>query len=362
MLYWGILFSAFIVGYISQYKAVYSSIVVLNYKLCDSRSIHYFPFLVFLFFLFILSGFRSVGTDYESYVSYFEIASKLGGDDVEIELGYFYLNKFLRYFSDNYVSIFIVTSFINIFFFTIPLLKKSDKLLLSLSLLAYVSIYYFPAYNILRIYIAAGFTFYCIDYLLNRRYLLYILIIVIASFFHKSALIMFFPLICYWLYNYKVLLFYIFLLLALLTMYYIIDFFPMLGLNDRYIHYFEEIDKNSLGGLGILLFYIPLFVLIYYAIYKYPNDSVVKFSLVLVWASLVVMILGYWAQTLSRLYVYFAYPHLITVPFIIKRIDTIWVKYIFVLIFICYYIFRFYDYWSGAIFSDEILPYKSLLF
>mgnify|MGYP005900366083 CR=1 FL=1 len=49
MLYWGILFSAFIVGYISQYKAVYSSIVVLNYKLCDSRSIHYFPFLVFLF-------------------------------------------------------------------------------------------------------------------------------------------------------------------------------------------------------------------------------------------------------------------------------------------------------------------------
>lgn len=86
---------------------------------------------------------------------------------------------------------------------------------------------------------------------------------------------MFFPLICYWLYNYKVLLFYIFLLLALLTMYYIIDFFPMLGLNDRYIHYFEEIDKNSLGGLGILLFYIPLFVLIYYAIYKYPNDSVV---------------------------------------------------------------------------------------
>ena len=136
----------------------------------------------------------------------------------------------------------------------------------------------------------------------------------------------------------------------------------MLGFNDRYIHYFEEIDKNSLGGLGILLFYIPLFVLIYYAIYKYPNDSVVKFSLVLVWASLVVMILGYWAQTLSRLYVYFVYPHLITVPFIIKRIDTIWVKYIFVLIFICYYIFRFYDYWSGAIFSDEILPYKSLLF
>ena len=87
-----------------------------------------------------------------------------------------------------------------------------------------------------------------------------------------------------------------------------------------------------------------------------------KFSLVLVWTSLIVMILGYWAQTLTRLYVYFAYPHLIAVPLIIKKIDVVFVKNIFVLIFICYYVFRFYDYCSGAIFSDEILPYKSVLF
>lgn len=362
MLYWGILFFSFIIGCVSQYKAAYSSLVISKYKLCNARSIHYFPVVIFLFFLFILSAFRSVGTDYESYVSYFVNASKLNGDDVNIELGYFYLNKFVRYFSDNPISIFVITTFINISLFIIPILKKADKLLLCLSLLAYVSLYYFPAYNILRIYIAAGFTFYSIDYLLNRKYILYILVIVVAVFFHKSALIMLFPLICYWIYIHKVVLFYLFLFLALFGMYYMIDFFPLLGLNDRYVGYVKEINKDSFAGLGVLLFHAPVLALVYYARYKYPNDNTVKLSLVLAWTSLIVMILGYWAQTLSRLYVYFAYPHLISVPFIIKKIDTICVKAIFILIFVCYYIFRFYAYCSDSIFSDEILPYKSLLF
>lgn len=158
-----------------------------------------------IFFFFIPStfvmGFRyGVGTDYNSYESIFvSINQNIQTTMVDnIEYGFYYLNKFLSLLTNNPQSIFVLSSLLIMGFYISGIYKRSRDN--SLSFLLFIGLgYYFNSMNGLRQFIAIAIVFFATHYLetfekgSNFKFITWV---VIASLFHKTALIMLIFLIC----------------------------------------------------------------------------------------------------------------------------------------------------------------------
>ncbi len=133
--------------------------------------------------LFLLSAFRDgVGTDYYPiYVTGFYAQGSY------FESGFSLLIWLIRYFTDNYVYLFVVTSFlINYFFFRSVLEQSVDK---TLSVLIYFLGSTYPAsLGYVRQYLAVSIVCYALKHLLNGRYIVYFSFCIAAALFHTSAI------------------------------------------------------------------------------------------------------------------------------------------------------------------------------
>lgn len=145
-------------------------------------------FVVLLFFLlFILSSYRTVGTDVPAYKTYFDSINFYSLDYSLYEKGYFLLNKIVRLFTDNFQYVLIFSSIITLFpiFFTI----KKYSINPALSIFYFVSLYfYFNSFNLIRQYIVVSWLFFSIRFIIEKKLLPFLLIVLCASFFHITAL------------------------------------------------------------------------------------------------------------------------------------------------------------------------------
>lgn len=142
--------------------------------------------------LVIIAGFRyDTGTDYSTYYHYYDNIRK-GGEPwswMSFEWGFILLNKAigLFYFAPE-VYMFIVST---ITVFLILYTCNSMSLDRMMSMLLFVTLYfYFSSFNILRQYLAIAIVFFSITFIKKGKLIPYILCIVLASLFHKTALIM----------------------------------------------------------------------------------------------------------------------------------------------------------------------------
>lgn len=126
------------------------------------------------------------GGDYDNYrymfqgVSFSEIP-----DD---ELGYYYLNLVIKLFTDEFAIAFLIFMVIINFFIIAFIYKYSNNI--ELSLLLYITIGgYITASNIVRQYMALAIYCYSIKYLLDKKYVRYFLLGVLAFQFHITVII-----------------------------------------------------------------------------------------------------------------------------------------------------------------------------
>jgi len=139
--------------------------------------------------LFIISAFRdkSVGTDSLSYERIFSNIER--GNEVRHEIGWQVLNKLIVFFGGSYETLIIVTSLLVLLpvFFVAKKYSKNPMLTIFLFYSLYL---YLQSFNIVRQTIAISISLLAIYYLLNNKKILFYALILIASTFHLSALIL----------------------------------------------------------------------------------------------------------------------------------------------------------------------------
>lgn len=147
----------------------------------------------------------TVGTDIVTYLDFFD---KLKNESIanfsvlfgSIEIGFLYYNKLIAMFtSDNQMFLFVVSATI---FIPIGYVIYKNSLNFYLSLIALIS---FGIYNFtfsgIRQSIALAITFLSYEFIKKRQWLRFLLLVILASTFHKSALV-FLP--AYLLYTIKI--------------------------------------------------------------------------------------------------------------------------------------------------------------
>jgi transmembrane protein EpsG len=146
--------------------------------------------------LFLVSGLRyEVGKDYLNYTYTFNLASNSPNlltlfslsQDSTVEFAYLLLNKMVGLLTDNVQWIFFITSFIIIFLVFKTVYQHSSIVWLSIYLFAVGG--YIASFNIVRQYIAISLVFYSYKYMKDKNLIKFTLLVITASFFHYSALL-----------------------------------------------------------------------------------------------------------------------------------------------------------------------------
>ncbi|MDU4892491.1 MAG: EpsG family protein [Clostridium sp.] len=125
------------------------------------------------------------GGDYDNYRNIFQYM-KIGSELPDKEVVFYYLNMMIKIFTDNfYIAFLIFMAIVNYFVLKI-IYKYSENV--EASILIYVIVGgYTIATNIVRQFLAAAIYFYSLKYLLDKKYIRYILINVVALGFHSTV-------------------------------------------------------------------------------------------------------------------------------------------------------------------------------
>ena len=139
--------------------------------------------------LFLLSALRmEVGNDYETYVDTFH-EIYVGGYVVTEPL----FNAVVKIIfelsgGENYLLVFAVFAFVTIWIFLKVMYEQTEDFFMSFFLFMTLGIY-FRTFNTVRYYLVLAITLYSFRYIFRKEYVKFILLIVLAAFFHKSVLV-----------------------------------------------------------------------------------------------------------------------------------------------------------------------------
>ncbi len=152
-------------------------------------------FVLFSLFFFALSFLRwETGTDWETYYSSFDSIQDWFTDN-GLEPGYALINEFAKLQFDSFTVMLFVCGAILFAFQSAAILNLSPLPIMSLLFL-----WSTQAANVLfvRQWIACAILFYSVKYIVSRRFLPFIFLVVLATMFHRTALIFLFS---WWFYK-----------------------------------------------------------------------------------------------------------------------------------------------------------------
>ena len=302
-----------------------------------NRKAFWIPLLVLVFFASIRS--HLVGTDTGAYTSNFR--NSLNSDYYyfreELEYGYQFFEYSLLKITHNYFWLFFISSLIVVGSYLYIFKKESQDYLLSIFIFITFGFYLFY-FNGLRQGLAMAIVALATPYLINKKFLKYVLIVIIASFFHKTALIM--------------ILFYLFIHLKmkfeLKATFVFLGSFLVSGpvvqylgsVNEKYSGYAEVSEVK--GGYLTLFFYflISLFIYIYYKKYNIKDNNYYVLMQLHTYGVLFlipVSMLGANPSGPQRLLFYFVWVSTLLIPVIFNRINKTSIYFTFILLAFFYY-------------------------
>jgi hypothetical protein len=247
--------------------------------------------------MFIPASLRyGIGSDYFSYKSIFygSVNPAYSLYDISrVEPGYIMLNKVIYNLGFGYQWIFVVMSFLTLFF----LMKSSPREYAFLIIPFYFLFSYLTSYNVMRQALAMTMGFYAYTQFDNKRYIKSMLILIFAFFFHKSAIM--YPILFLFGKIFKinkvqsVVLYIVIFLIAMraesIMLYFADTVIP--GISSIYASQIKnDAEGGKIRGVGTYLRYVYyLFFLVFVPVRKDRNTSTHTLLLVLIFVDVIAM-------------------------------------------------------------------------
>jgi len=167
------------------YYALALTAISLNFLINNHKILS----LILTFFMVLIAAFRfNVGTDYESYV---EIIKNIDNQNSDrgIEYTFTILVKLIQNFSINNPEYIVISVYALLTgFIILILIKKLNYSPNFIYTYIFLSPFYLQSFNLIRLYVAVPIIWYV--FLEKPRFFLYVLLVILATSFHYSAIIL----------------------------------------------------------------------------------------------------------------------------------------------------------------------------
>ena len=299
---------------------------------------------------FLIMGLRyDVGRDYfYTYAPIFETV-KITGEYSNVEFGYVLLNKLVLLFTKDYAGIYKA------------IMKSSKDITLSFYIL-FASCFFFYAMNVMRQSIVIAIFIYCIRYIKERKMMKYMVIIILASFIHKIALI-FIPVYFVSYFKIKPKLLIIIAIVVIIAQPLIYNLIVKFTVGTKYENYITGRYSVSENSMISPLINLSTLILCYY--YKQKDkrnkefdDELNILTNIHVIALICSLLLGTFPLA-SRIFVNFYHVQILTIPLLLSKEKR---KDIRRLLYLGYYI-AFgvnFIYSVGMKNGNKVLPYRTI--
>lgn len=311
-------------------------IIIYEKKILARKAI-ILPILI----LITLSSLRSreVGVDSKTYTLAYvnQYNPYQNGFDKNVEIGYQLLDNIILNFTYNYFWLFFFSSIIVVTLYLHTIKKISSNYFLSV--LIYITFgFYTFFFNGLRQGIAMAICFFSLKMFFDRKWFKYFTLVLLASFFHKSALIM---ILLYFIdiinikNYYKIIICFV---ASILGSNFIITFLSKN--NQRYEIYAEK--SSELGGIYTATFYLLLGILFYYLGFKLKlKDRIYEDSINIYLCGVALIFplvfMGVDPSGPQRILYYFVCTVIFFIPIVFKKIKNNVIYFLFSLLCIIYY-------------------------
>ncbi|MFT6689220.1 MAG: hypothetical protein ACJAX7_002252 [Saprospiraceae bacterium] len=259
--------------------------------------------LLFLIIV-VISGLRKkVGIDYMAYVNWYQNKTR----DDDFEFGYVFIMNVFRKLNLDYSVLFFFFSFFTCLFVYLGVKKYTPNTSLALLFFIIIPSLYLASFTLIRQSFSVAISFYAFSYLLNKKYLIYLLLMFIGISIHRTCLIPFVLFYIVYLYVDKIKVEYLGLFMIgsfVLAKLQFISIFGKVFENMRYSYYFsnQQMPVNLLKLIVLNL--VAFYILFYFRKHTYTY-SYQKYFLILYCCSIICLNLLSEHSDLTRIYVYF---------------------------------------------------------
>ena len=283
-----------------------------------------------------------------------------------IEPGFAVLNWMIRLFTDNENIYFGIITFLFLFFIYHGVYKMMKAIHPAWGIFVFNTIFLLQQMNLKRVYLAAAILFWSMSFLVERKYIKYVISVLICCSIHTSAIIMIAPLM-YDLILYKKIskraMF--FLSVCLLVVLYLLrNQIVAIPISQRYANYGTQ--GTGIGFLQIL-YHIPIFYLLIKSrrFTSFEVDRHRSIAFINTILSFIIGMMGYFIVMIGRALVYFMYPIMIaaslnSIGYIRRKTSVISTRNIWHIIMVIYCILRLVLYANQYCYADGIMPYVDI--
>lgn len=332
---------------------------------------HKFPFLeknISLFLLYLLIGIGGlrdrIGWDYDSYIDWYLTGSRDSG----FEFGFMIIMKIFRYCHVDYKFLFFFFSFFTYLFAYLAVRKYTDKSVLPLVIYFLVPVLFLYSFSYIRQYLAITISFYAFTFLLEKKYLGYVLWMMLAISFHYSCIIPFVVFIIVYIYANSIKKWHLYFLMGisfLISQIGIIYWISLFLKGSHYYYYFSS-QAIPVPLLKLVVINIMGYIIINYYEQKGFRDNFQKYLIILYVCSIFFLNIFSESMELTRIYIYFRIFEIILVAEIIEY-ALLNKKKLLIGFMCCFYVlpfFRSLKLDSESTLKEELkfIPYKSLMF
>lgn len=305
-----------------------------------------YVFLV-LILCFLLIGFRdiSVGFDTANYVNNTFNSAKYQGTFVNNqEIVISLIARFSMLFSSDYRLFLVLYAAIIVFLYGYFITQNSNNMLISISI--FLGMFFVPSMNLMREWLAIGFGINAIYFLKNKRYFLYLVLLLLSIFSHVTAVCFLLVSFVFVVKNKRILFIAVLLICSSIFLLrnqivdIVISFVPKYAVysySDRFLND-GGFNVKDLVFLGIIILYSFTLIAKENLTEKQKNDILTYLCLVII--ALTFSLCGGRFNIMHRLVYYFSVYLIISLPLVISFYDNKRLIYAFVILAMLVMLFR----------------------
>lgn len=308
--------------------------------------------IILLLWLIYFSAFRDgLGSDYSQYIIRIQSGYTLSFLD---EPAFALISTCINNYNLSYIVFFFITTILVVLFSVPPLFKMPYPFFSIMTFLIHFGGGYIQSFNTIRQCVAVGFFICAYKFMFEKNILKYVLVIILASFFHLSALLL---IPFYWFADKKipkVLMFVVLLISILFPKLLVQPIFSLLNI-EKYSIYLNSDEGLAQSGLFLIISILFLIILIFKN--KFESDRKLNLIFNLGYISVVLFNLSTISQAFSRYSLYFMPFMYISIYYLSLISKSKFVAYIVLAFFV---ILFFVSVSISEVLPEKILPINSL--